>query len=118
VSADQLGLFGGDHSSDQPPDNNPAALLALMSSDPSNLPHVRAIAAVINDTVRVGDTFSANDIRKYLPGWIKTPVVGPTFGLLRRRGAIELVGYEPSSDPRTHYKVVARYRLVSQAKTS
>jgi hypothetical protein len=115
MTSDQMPMFGVDQSPDRGGDVSAAALLALIAADPGNLPHVKVIAATINDVIRIGQTFSANDIRPYLPSWVKTQVVGPVFGMLRRRKAIELVGYVPSNDPRTHHKPVGRYRLVSPA---
>ena len=116
MSADQLRMFGASQSPDRGGDASAASLLTLISDDPANLPHVKVIAATINDVIRIGETFSANDIRPYLPSWVKTQVVGPVFGMLRRRQVIELVGFVPSNDPGTHHKPVGRYRLVSPAR--
>ena len=89
-------------------------ILALIADDPRNKAHVKAIVETIMDVVPPGGTLSSNRIRPYLPHWIRTQVIGPTFGMLRKRGAIELVGWEPSTSRNTHNKPVGLYRRTAR----
>lgn len=84
-------------------------LLALVVEDIRNGPHTRAIAAAILAHTRPGESFSANEIRPYLPPWIKRSLIGPTFGLLCRRGVLRSVGQVTSTGKSAHGKPLARY---------
>jgi hypothetical protein len=88
------------------------ALLWILSEDPKNSSHVRAIAAVIGERIPVGAIFSANTIRPYIPGWVKPCLIGPAFSVLARRGALQFRGFEASTEPRTHGKPVGRWQVV------
>ena len=89
-------------------------LLVLIAEDIRNGPHTRAIASAILTNIEVGQPFSANDVRPFLPPWIKRSAVGPTFGLLCRRGALRPVGQVTSTGKSAHGKPIARYeRAVS-----
>ncbi len=87
-------------------------LLALVVEDIRNGPHVRAVASAILSHTRPGEPFSANEIRPFLPPWIKRSAVGPTFGLLCRKGVLRSVGQVTSTGKSAHGKPVARYEAV------
>ena len=90
------------------------SLLVLIAEDVRNGPHVRAVASAILTNIEPGQPFSANDVRPYLPPWIKRSAVGPTFGLLCRRGALRPVGQVTSTGKSAHGKPLASYvRAVS-----
>lgn len=87
-------------------------LLALVVSDIRNGPHVRAVASAILANTRPGEPFSANDVRPYLPPWIKRSMIGPTFGLLCRKGVLRSVGQVTSTGRSAHGKPLSEYVAV------
>ena len=105
MTAEQLDIFSAVRERD--------AVLSLIATDWRNRPHVRAIAEAIGDQFEVGQIVSANSLRPHLPPWVQRHTIGPTFGLLVRRGALQPVGFEPSTSRATHGKPVATYRVVA-----
>lgn len=103
MTADQLDMFGAVQRRN--------AVMALIAGDPRNLPSIKAVVEAIEATVTPGEVFSANDFRHALPGWVKPHTLGPTLGYLRRKGAVQPVGYVPSTDPKTHGHPVRSWRL-------
>lgn len=95
---------------------NRNGILALIVADPKVHAHIREVAAAIDANCQPGDLVSANVIRPYLPAWINTSVIGPAFGLLTRRGALEKVPTRViSTDPGTHGKDISVYRVLTAA---
>lgn len=88
------------------------AILGLIAGDPQVSPTARVLADAISENFAPGDLVSANNVRPYLPPWVKTHALGPVFACLANRGALTRVGDEPSTKPNTHGKPVNQYRVV------
>jgi len=91
------------------------AVLHLLAVDPRATKTQQAVCAAIDKVTAPGGFVSANDIRPHLPSWVKREQIGPTFGVLVRRGVLARVDWVPSTDPGTHGKPVARYLVNTHA---
>lgn len=94
------------------------AVLELIGLDPRIDEHRALIVQAIFRAGVAREVFSSNDVRAHLPAWVKTPAMGVTFAMLRRRNLIEVVGLEPSTKRNTHGKPVYTYRLTELGRSS
>jgi len=72
---------------------------------------MRAVAQAVAEHVTHGQAFSIDDLRPHLPAWVKPSLLGPAIGVLHKRHIIRRVGYQPSTHPQAHGRVVAVYVL-------
>lgn len=92
--------FGGDHSG--------TCLNYAVTAAPNT-----ALGAIRKHALKVGynGRFSANDVRLALDALdVASPKRGPAFAAAERKGWIEHVGYERSTDPATKGHPVSVYR--------
>jgi hypothetical protein len=61
---------------------------------------------------RIGEPWSANDIREVLPG-VRQPLIGARVRAAAMRKKMRKVGYTPSTLPSTHSHPIAVWRGVS-----
>lgn len=87
------------------------ARLDSLIADPKNDRHRQAVLEAIRDHVAVGERFTANTIRGYLPYWVRTPVIGAVFMVLSRRRITTFEGLTVSTDRGTHAKRIGIWRL-------
>lgn len=88
-------------------------LLRELATYPRWAEQTRRIASLILEHAPLDRAFSANQIRHVFPADTPTALIGPAFGSLARKGFLERVGWVPSTDPGTHGKPVASYRVVT-----
>jgi hypothetical protein len=70
------------------------AIAALLTGDPRNAEHVRAVVTAIVATA-LGDPFRevhANGWRPVIPGWVRPPLVGATVRQLANAGLLVTTG--------------------------